>query len=226
MWDQKTGSELQFLESKNNKEALEQKLITLNEQLDMYNIRAPFDGMVDQINPKVGEPAGGQFPVARIMNLNRVFLEGDVSEAYVSSVKKNSYVEVKFPSLGESVKARVTRVGNYINPANRTFKVKVEFNNPNGKYKPNQLAVLKIRDYKSDNALVIPSRIIQQDRSGKDYVYTYATEDDLRKVKKLELQLGNTYENYVEVIAGLDSTTILIDKGSKSVQEGDLVQLK
>lgn len=226
LWDQKIGSEIQFLESKNNKEALEQKLITLNEQLDMYNIRAPFDGMVDQINPKVGEPAGGQFPVARIMNLNRVFLEGDVSEAYVSSVKKNSYVEVKFPSLGESVKARVTRVGNYINPANRTFKVKVEFNNPNGKYKPNQLAVLKIRDYKSDNALVIPSRIIQQDRSGKDYVYTYAIEDDLMKVKKLELQLGNTYENYVEVIAGLDSTTILIDKGSKSVQEGDLVQLK
>ena len=143
------------------------------------------------------------------------------SEAYISSVKKNSYVEVKFPSLGESVKARVKRVGNFINPANRTFKVKVEFNNPNGKYKPNQLAVLKIRDYKSDNALVIPSRIIQQDRQERNYVYTFVNDGSVNRVKKLELELGNSYKDNVEIIAGLDSSTVLIDKGSKSVQEGD-----
>ena len=226
LWDKKIGSEIQFLESKNNKEALEQRLITLNEQLDMYKVRAPFDGIVDQINPKLGEPAGGQLPVARVMNLNKVFLEGDVSEAYISSVKKNSYVEVKFPSLGESVKARVKRVGNFINPANRTFKVKVEFNNPNGKYKPNQLAVLKIRDYKSDNALVIPSRIIQQDRQERNYVYTFVNDGSVNRVKKLELELGNSYKDNVEIIAGLDSSTVLIDKGSKSVQEGDAVQIK
>ncbi len=226
LWDLKIGSEIQFLESKNNKEALEQRLITLNEQLDMYKVRAPFDGIVDQINPKLGEPAGGQLPVARVMNLNKVFLEGDVSEAYISSVKKNSYVEVKFPSLGESVKARVKRVGNFINPANRTFKVKVEFNNPNGRYKPNQLAVLKIRDYKSDDALVIPSRIIQQDRQERNYVYTFVNDGSVNRVKKLELELGNSYRDNVEIIAGLDSSTVLIDKGSKSVQEGDAVQIK
>ena len=226
LWDQKIGSEIQFLEAQNNKEALEQRLVTMREQLDMYKIRAPFNGVVDQINPKVGEPAGGQFPVARVMNLNKVFLEGDVSEAYISSVKKNSFVEVKFPSLGESVKAKVKRVGNFINPANRTFKVKVEFKNPNGKYKPNQLAILKIRDYKAENALIIPSRIVQQDRSGKDYVYTYEKFKKVNRVKKLELQLGNSYEEAVEIIAGLDSTTVLIDKGAKSVQEGDAVKLK
>jgi RND family efflux transporter MFP subunit len=226
LWSQKIGSEIQFLEAKNNKESLEQRLVTMREQLDMYKIRAPFSGIVDQINPKVGEPAGGQFPVARIMNLSNVFLEGDVSEAYISSVKKNSFVEVKFPSLGESVKAKVKRVGNFINPANRTFKVKVEFKNPNGKYKPNQLAILKIRDYKAENALIIPSRIVQQDRSGNDYVYTYEKLKKVNRVKKLELQLGNSYEDAVEIIAGLDSSTVLIDKGAKSVQAGDAVKLK
>ena len=225
LWDQKIGSEIQFLESKNNKEGLEQKLITLREQLDMYKIRAPFNGIVDEINPKVGEPAGGQMPIARIMNLSKVFLEGDVSEAYIPSVKENSLVEVKFPSLGESVMAKVTRVGNFINPSNRTFKVKVEFINPRGKYKPNQLAIMKIRDYKSPNALVIPARIVQQDRSGKDYVYTFEVKEGQKRIRKLELELGKTYENSVEVISGLDSSTILIDKGAKSVQINDAIKI-
>lgn len=225
LWDQKIGSEIQFLESKNNKEGLEQKLITMREQLDMYKIRAPFNGIVDEINPKVGEPAGGQVPVARIMNLSKVFLEGDVSEAYISSVKENSLVEVKFPSLGESVMAKVTRVGNFINPSNRTFKVKVEFINPRGKYKPNQLAIMKIRDYKSPNTLVIPARIVQQDRSGKDYVYTFEDKEGQKRIRKLELELGKTYENSVEVISGLDSSAILIDKGAKSVQINDAIKI-
>jgi len=225
LWDQKIGSEIQFLEAKNNKEGLEQKLVTMQEQLDMYSIRAPFNGVVDEIMPKVGEAAAPGFPVARVLNLGKAFLEGDVSEKYISSVKQGGFVEVKFPSTNESVKAKVTRVGNFINPANRTFAVKVEFNNPGGKYKPNQLAVMKIRDYQSNGALVIPSRIVQQDRSGQDYVYTFE-EKDAKRVKKLELELGQSYDGFVEVLGGLDSTTVLIDKGSKSVQSDDAIEIK
>lgn len=225
LWDQKIGSEIQFLEAKNNKEGLEQKLVTMQEQLDMYSIRAPFNGVVDEIMPKVGEAAAPGFTVARVLNLGKAFLEGDVSEKYISSVKQGGFVEVKFPSTNESVKAKVTRVGNFINPANRTFAVKVEFNNPGGKYKPNQLAVMKIRDYQSNGALVIPSRIVQQDRSGQDYVYTFE-EKDAKRVKKLELELGQSYDGFVEVLGGLDSTTVLIDKGSKSVQSDDAIEIK
>ncbi len=225
LWDQKIGSEIQFLEAKNNKEGLEQKLVTMQEQLDMYSIRAPFNGVVDEIMPKVGEAAAPGFPVARVLNLGKAFLEGDVSEKYISSVKQGGFVEVKFPSTNESVKAKVTRVGNFINPANRTFAVKVEFNNPGGKYKPNQLAVMKIRDYQSNGALVIPSRIVQQDRSGQDYVYTFE-EKGAKRVKKLELELGQSYDGFVEVLGGLDSTTVLIDKGSKSVQSDDAIEIK
>lgn len=225
LWDQKIGSEVQFLEIKNNKEGLEQRLVTMKEQLNMYTIRAPFNGVVDDIVPKVGEAASPGFPVARVLNLNKVYLEGAVSEKYISSVKTGGFVEVKFPSLGESIKARVSRVGNFINPANRTFQVKVEFNNSKGKYKPNQLAVMKIRDYKASNAFVIPSRIVQQDRSGQDYVYTFVGED-VKRVKKLELKLGSFYEGFVEVLSGLDSSVVLIDKGSKSIQAEDAIEIK
>lgn len=225
LWDQKIGSEIQFLEVKNNKEALDQKLVTLREQLNMYQIEAPFNGVVDEIMPKVGEAAVPGYALARILNLGKIYLESDVSEKYISSVKAGGFVEVKFPSLNETVKARVTRVGNFINPSNRTFKVKVEFANPRGKYKPNQLAVMKIRDYKSVNALVIPARIIQQDRSGQDYVYTFE-QKDAKRVKKLELKVGKSYEGMVEILNGLDSATVLIDKGAKSVQANDAIEIK
>ena len=225
LWDQNIGSEVQFLEIKNNKESLEQKLVTMKEQLDMYKIRAPFNGVVDDIVPKVGESAVPGYPIARVLNLKKVYLEGSVSEKYISSVKAGGFVEVKFPSLGESVKAKVSRVGNFINPANRTFQVKVEFNNSKGKYKPNQLAVMKIRDYKAENALIVPARIVQQDRSGQDYVYTFQ-EKDVKRVKKLELKLGVFYDGFVEVLSGLDSNVVLIDKGSKSVQADDAIEIK
>ena len=225
LWDQKIGSEVQFLEIKNNKETLEQRLVTTKEQLNMYKIRAPFNGVVDDVVPKIGEAAAPGFPVARVLNLRKVYLEGAVSEKYISSVHAGGFVEVKFPSLGESVKGKVSRVGNFINPANRTFQVKVEFNNVKGKYKPNQLAVMKIRDYQAEDAIVIPSRIVQQDRSGQDYVYTFEGKG-VQRVKKIELKLGAFYDGFVEVVSGLDSSIVLIDKGSKSVQADDAIEIK
>lgn len=226
LWEQKIGSEIQYLQAKSNKESLEQKIKTMNKQLEMYQIRAPFNGIVDVITPKVGEAAAPGFPVARIINLSRVYLEADVSERYIETVKAGGFVEVKLPSLGETVFAKVTRAGNFINPANRTFKVRVEFSNPLGKYKPNQLAVLKIRDYQSTNAIVVPSRIIQQDRSGNDYIYTYVSQEGVLRVKKVMIEAGMSYEGNTEVKSGLTEKTVFIDKGAKSVQDGDAVKIK
>lgn len=226
LWKQKIGSEMQYLQAKSNKESLEQKIKTMNEQLEMYKIRAPFNGIVDVITPKVGEAAAPGFPVARVINLSKVYLEADVSEKYIETVKAGGFVEVKLPSLGETVVAKITRAGNFINPANRTFKVRVEFSNPLGKYKPNQLAVLKIRDYSTDKAIVIPSKIIQQDRSGNDYIYTYAAKEGVLRVQKVMIEVGSSYEGKTEVKDGLNETTIFIDKGAKSVQDGDAIEIK
>lgn len=226
LWEQKIGSEIQYLEAKNRKEGLEQKLTTMKKQIDMYSIRAPFSGIVDDITPRVGEAAMPGYPVARILNLKKIYLEADVSEKYVSTLKAGSFVAVMFPSLNEEVQAKVTRVGNYINASNRTFKLRVEFPNPNGKYKPNQLAVLKIRDYMAEGAIVIPSKNIQQDRNGNNYVYTYKNDGKNNRVEKLIVEIGKEYHGASEILKGLDSNTVFISKGAKNVQTGDAIELK
>jgi len=226
LWEQKIGSEIQYLEAKNRKESLQQKLTTTKRQVDMYSIRAPFSGTVDEIMPRVGEAAMPGYPMARVLNLKKIYLEADVSEKYVSTLQTGGFVSVMFPSLKEEVLAKVTRVGNFINPANRTFKVRVEFPNPDGKYKPNQLAVLKIRDYVAEGAIVIPSKTIQQDRNGNNYVYTFKNDGKNNRVEKLVVQVGKEYQGASEILQGLDSNTVFISKGAKNVQSRDAIELK
>ncbi|NOS91485.1 MAG: biotin/lipoyl-binding protein, partial [Cyclobacteriaceae bacterium] len=49
LWDQKIGTEVQYLQAKNSKEGLEKKLATLEEQLDMSKIKSLITGVVDEV---------------------------------------------------------------------------------------------------------------------------------------------------------------------------------
>lgn len=227
LWEQKIGTELQYLEAKNNKESLEKRLAATQRQVDMYNIKAPFDGIVDVISPKIGEMTSMAMPAVRVINLSKVYIEAEVSEAYLNKIKKGTQVKVFFPSLNLEMNSIVERIGDFINPANRTFKIRVVINNTNGVLKPNLLAQIKIRDYVMENAYVIPSRVIQQDRKGQNYFYSIQKMSDTEgKVTKVDIETGMSYNNETIIINGMDENMIFIDKGARSVQEGEIVEIK
>src|SRR5690554_5936161 len=95
LWDQNIGSEVQYLEAKNRKESIENSIATLREQRSRSSVVALFDGVVDKIFPKVGEMASMQMPVARIVNLDDLYITADVSERYVSTLKVGDEVTLK-----------------------------------------------------------------------------------------------------------------------------------
>ena len=222
LWEQKIGSEMQYLQAKNNKESLEQKIKTTKTQLAMYQIKAPFSGIVEEIKPKVGEAAAPGFPVARVMNLGAIYLNADVSENYLGKIKEGTSVKVFFPAINKEISATIERVGEFINSANRTFKVRVVINNEGNQFKPNLLAVLKIRDFVDEKAQVVPSNIIQQDRSGQNYIYKL----EGNTVKKVVIQTGMSYEGKTQVVQGLEEVSSFIDKGARRVKEGDVVEIE
>lgn len=226
LWDQEIGSEIQYLEAKTNKESLEKRLASLREQLEMYTIKAPFSGTIDEIMPKVGESANPAMPVARILNLNKVYIEAEVSERYIETVKEGTLVNISFPGVEKKTTARVTRTGDFINPANRTFKVQIVLNNNDGTLKPNLLAVLKIRDYHNPESFNVPSRLIQQDRQGNNYMYTLVKENTGYRVERLDIIPGKSYEGVTEVKEGIEAILPFIDKGSRSVKQGDIVAIQ
>lgn len=226
LWNEKIGSEVQYLQAKTNKEALEQKLKTVKQQANMYVVKSPISGVVDEILPKVGESANPMMPVARVINYNETYIKADVSENYISILKEGTPVNVNFPTINKTFECKLTRVSDFINPTNRSFKIYIDLSTVKADLKPNLLADISIRDFSQDSAVVVPSSIIQQDRNGNNYVYVIADKNNQKTVKKVIIKPGLSYQNQSVVLEGLKGNERYIDKGSRSVQDGDVVEVK
>ena len=223
LWDQNIGSEMQFLEAKTNKEGLERKMQTLESQLEYYHIKAPFSGLVDEIYPNVGEMASPSMPLLRIMNLNKVYLKADVSEDYFSKIKVGDTAVIGFNSTGTEIKSSITRIGNYINPNNRTFKIRFELDNKTQLLIPNMLAVVKVLDYTAPSKnIIIPGKILQETPQGDEFVYVLH-ENGSSRAQKVMVTTGRSYKGEVEILSGLTADNQIIIKGARNIKDGEIV---
>ncbi|KAB2808680.1 efflux RND transporter periplasmic adaptor subunit [Phaeocystidibacter luteus] len=226
LWQQNIGSEVAYLEAKNRYEGLQTTKATLEAQLAMSNLKAPFSGVVDEIFPKVGEYAAPGMPLIRLVNVSQVYVTADVPESYVNRVKTGEDVTLYFRSIQDTVVASIIQVGQFINPDNRTFKIKVGISRTSGAYKPNMMASVRIRDYAADSTVVLPSHLIQQNQEGKSYVYVLSTDDaGLGDVKRQFVQLGLSYQGMTEIRGGLEAGNLIVDRGARSVQDGERVRI-
>lgn len=223
LWDQKIGTEIAFLQAKNNKDALENSLATAKEQLDNTNIKSPIDGVVDQADVKEGEMVNGARPAFRVVNSSQLKATGELSESYLNSVNAGDEVVVSFPDLKKEVSAKINFAASAINPMSRTFKVEVNLAN-NPQYRPNMISVLKIIDYKSSNAITVPMNIIQNDQAGT-YVYVVVGNTNKLTVKKSAVKVGQIYRGTAEILSGLAAGDKIITVGFQDLNEGDLVTL-
>lgn len=227
LWDQNIGSEVQYLEAKNRKESLENQLATLREQRGKSTVSAPFDGVVDKIFPKVGEMAGGQNPVVRMVSLKNLYATADVSERYAGHVNAGDSVMIVLASK-DTLITEVTRVGSFINPANRTFEIRIDLPDTLSLLRPNSLLRLKVNDLTVRNALVVPTNLVMQDGSGDDFVYVIqrveGREDYPVAVKRI-LELGPSQNSFALVKKGLSPGESVIDQGSRSVQTDEPVKI-
>jgi len=230
LWDQKIGSEIQFLQAKATYESQENAVKQLESQLGKSTIRAPFSGIIDDVIKEQGTvvaPGPGS-EVFRIVNLSDMYISVDVPERYVGNVTKGKEVNVYFPVLGDSVHTKVRQTGNFINPNNRSFMVEIPVPNKNGTIKPNLTAKVKINDYTNENALLIPQSIISENAEGNQYIYAIANKesDTIAEAKKIIITTGKTTGNYIEVLSGLSNGIYLIQEGARSVKDGQKVAIE
>ena len=224
LWDQKIGSEMQFLSAKTQKEALEKKITTLQSQLKNYRVTAPFSGIVDDLIATKGDLASPQTPLARMVNLRDMYIESDVAENYLTSIKKGAKVVVNFNAIGKELATKISQVGNTISPDNRTFKVRINVPNKKGEIKPNLLADIKIKDFDKSDAITIPSKLVQIDADGNNFVFTITKIDDKNIVTKKIIEVASSYQNKSLITNGLTKEDVLIDEGSRSVSSGQEVK--
>lgn len=227
LWiNEQIGSEIQYLQAKNNYDGLVQKVETLKEQIALSEIRAPFGGAIDNIFAKEGELAGPQMPAIRLVNTSGVYVKADVPETYSNRVRVGTPANVVFTSMDYEVAAQVLQVGQFIQEGNRTFSINVSLPVAEG-VKPNQMVHVSLQDYMNETALTVPASLVQQDVEGNDFIYTLQAVKgtDRYEVVKTWVETGLTFEDKTEIKSGLDEGAMVVDKGSRSVRTGQNVVL-
>ncbi len=224
LWEQKIGSEMQYLQAKNNLDALEGRLKTLKAQLDMAIIRSPIDGVVEKIQQKKGELAMPGMQLMYVVSLNPLLIRADISESHAGAIRVKEPVQLRFSAFPDMViNTNITRVGNLVNKNNRTFEVEVQVNNPDNLLKPNMVAIIDINDFTAENSIVVPSKIIREDLKGK-YLYVAVTENGQLVARKRYITTDRLYLDSSRISQGLEVGDQIITHGFNRVSDGTIIR--
>ncbi|MBT8327014.1 MAG: efflux RND transporter periplasmic adaptor subunit [Bacteroidia bacterium] len=226
LWKQNIGSEMQYLQAKNQYENLEKSIQTAKAQLGKYTLRSPISGTVDEIMANPGELVGGMTsgPVARIVNLRDIKVKANVSEKYVGQLKTGQEVEIYFPSIDLKMKEKVFAVSNVIDINNRTFVVYIKPSKNLDKLKPNLLALVTAYDYQDAEAISIPTKLVRSDGE-KNFIYTIKTNGSKMEVEKRYIEIDKQFPSETVIKSGLNVGDLIITEGVNSVIVGDEVKL-
>jgi len=229
LWKQKIGSEMQYLRAKTAYQSQSKALEQFKSQLAKTEIKAPFDGTIDEVFKTKGTviALGKGAEIFRIINLNSMYIEAEVPESYIGSITKEKAIEVYFPILNKTSQATIKQVSNFIDPNNRSFKIEVAIANKKGEIKPNLSAKLKINDYKNKRAMLIPQNIISENATGEQYIYTISEKNKNKEgiATKTMITTGKTQNNLIEILNILEVGTEIIVEGARSINNGQAVKI-
>jgi RND family efflux transporter MFP subunit len=229
LWNQKIGSEMQYLQAKAQYEAQTKSVDQLKTQIEKTTILAPFDGVIDDVFKEPGTviaPGQGS-EVFRIVNLSNMYITTEVPERYIASITKNKKVKVAFPVLGLNVNSTIRQVASFINPSNRSFKIEVPVDNKSGNIKPNLTARLQINDYTNNKAILIPQSIISENANGEQFIYVVKNKKANKEAiaERVVIKTGKTQGDVIEVLAHLPAGTEVVQEGARTVNNGQTVRV-
>ena len=219
LWDQKIGTEVQFIQAKTNLESAQKQVSVLQQQADMYRIKSPISGTVDQMDLKLGQVAMPGQTGIRIINADNLKVKADVPETYASSVTQGNNVKILLPDANDSLVTKITFAAKAIDPVSRSFPIEIKLPSRSN-IRPNMTAVLKIANYSKNNVITIPIKAIQNSEAGN---YVYVVENGFAKRKTI--QQGATSSGQTEITSGIAVGDQVIVEGASDIEDGDKVKV-
>jgi membrane fusion protein, multidrug efflux system len=240
LWDQGIGTEVQLLTAKTNVDGLEKQLLTMDEQvkqvaeqvkiaqeqLKTSNVYSDVNGVADVVNIKVGEifsGAGVSGPQIKIVNTSSLKVVTNVPENYLTRLHNGTPVLINIPDAQKTnIPSAISLISQSIDPTSRGFiaEARIPYN---VSLKPNQTAIMRIRDYSSPNAIVIPVNMIQTDETGKHVYIMVKSSNGKTTAHKVTVLVGEVYGDNIEIKSGLLGGEQLITEGYQSLYEGQAV---
>lgn len=224
LWDQKIGTEVQYLSAKNNLDALDRKLSTVREQVAQTYIKSPITGTVDAVNIKIGQTVAPGFPAFRVVNFSKLKVKAEVAEAFIAKIKKGDAVEIKFPDANRYLTTKIDYSGQSIDPLNRTFNVEVFLDGTEKDLHPNMIAVMKIADYVKDSTITLPVKVVQTTPEGS-YVFLASNRSGKMIAEKRPVSVGRNYNGILEITSGLNGGEPVITSGFQDLADGQPIKL-
>ena len=225
LWDQNIGSEIQYLQSKANKENVEKTIERLMAQLNMSKMKSPINGTVDEVKIRLGEMASPGTPYSgiRVINTSKLSVKAKMSDSYLSKVKKGDKVQILFPDIDKTIESQLTFVGNVVNAQNRSFAVDSKLNNSGGDFAANMIAKMMINDVNVKDAITVPTNIIQKSLDGI-FVLVVEPENGKQIAKKRMITTGLDYDGITQVLSGLSVGEKYISFGYSEINDGQIVK--
>ena len=228
LWQKGIGTEVQVISAKTNVEALQNQLKSAEEQvkvgqeqLNTTSVYSDVDGVAETVMIKVGELFGGMGQI-KIVNTSKLKVVANVPENYITQVKQGLPVVINVVEAGKTINSNISLIGQTIENSQRGFIAEAKIASENF-LKPNQSVVMKILDYNSPNAVVIPINTLQSDENNK-YVYVMEKLSNGKSVATRKvIVLGLFYGDLVEVKSGLTGGEQLITAGYQNLYEGQVV---
>lgn len=219
LWNKKIGSEIEYLQAKNNKEGLEKRLATLQEQYKLTKIFSPITGTVDEVLIKEGEVAAAGMGAVRVVQLSNLKIIVDLSEIYISRVKRRDRVHVTIPVIGREFDLDIEAVSQVIDPDNRTFQIEIKLPRSEQDVKPNMLAVLAINDYSNPEALTVPVGLIQE-TGDEQFIFVASEVNGDWTAEKRTVTTGERYGGRVEILTGVEEGEHVVTLGYQNLADG------
>jgi len=223
LWEQKIGTEVQYLQAKTNKESMEKRLASLNEQNEMTRIKSPISGLVDKVYVKNGQNIAPGLPAVRVVNFSDLKIKANVSEAYSTAIHKGDKAMVLVPELKKEIEARVTFVGKTIDPLSRTFAVEIKLpSHPD--LRPNMTGVVKVVYLTEKAALVVPVNAVQTVNNEK-VVYVAEKDGNNMVARRRVVTVTDVFNNMTNVKSGLSAGEKIITFGYQGLNDGEVIKM-
>lgn len=225
LWKQNIGSEIQYLQAKTQKEALEKQISVQRTQVEMTKLISPISGVVDDVNLKVGDMAVGSqlMPGIRVINNNKLTVKGKLSDSDFGKVKEGDKVEIEFNGINKTTTATVNHIQKTIDARSRTFTVEAKLNNSSNEYAANMLAKMKINDATLKNVIVVPSNIVQNSAEGL-YVLVAETKGNTKVATRRNVVPGMEYQGQTVITEGLQPGDQIITFGYSELVDGQRIE--
>ncbi|NOT21138.1 MAG: efflux RND transporter periplasmic adaptor subunit [Nitrospiraceae bacterium] len=174
-------------------------------------LRAPFDSRVIMRNITRGEVVETEQKLFTVADLSDLWVVGSVPEKDVQFIRKDERADVIVSAYPHAiVPGTITYIGDVLDPATRTMRLRVTVLNPDRLLKPEMFATVRVYAALSSDLLTLPLAAVQNGPTGKMVFVQRGTNDfEVRMVK-----LGEEQGELVTVLDGVSLGEQVVTEGS------------